>query len=400
MPKINIYEADKTGSTYLGDEIVVFLPGKCSIVKTADKNGCVLIPERSNIAEYLTDAGQDGTYEYAEMLTDRAFQVLYCPVSSVDKALFEQTWLKDKNEYNIKYLTTGCSGSVIVTSSNSKSTKASGEEQSLSFATDIAVQMMSLASERKDCVALIDVGPNSPDMKPTDLQKALTDIVIPSDDGLKKTYGASFADWGYIDDKHETSMPGSYFYLGALGTAVNNGQKWDSVAGVKRGVLSSYAAPVSMNLTKYELDNVIMPPSETETGSSSFNGIVNVRPYGYTIWGDRTLRNNKGDGLKATSFLSIRVLVCDLCKRVYNAAINNTFESNSDVTWMNYKTTIADLLDQMVADYKLADYKIIKLASDRASQIKCQIRLVPLEPVEDFDIYIQLENATANITEG
>lgn len=446
MPKITIYESDLTGSQYTGDEIVVFLPGNCIIADgKADKNGCILIPEKSILSNYIysdyvqlitnvltakeifvktdytvstdddsntvltfslagtytsaldalnatsipenayqandqkktitiTKYASDDSYLFAEMLTNKGFQVLYYS-GAINTALFENTWFKDKNEYNIKYLTTGMNGSLPVDKG-----------------TALYASLISICNSRMDCVALIDT------LKPTknytydDLKKAVQNV------NDEEGRAALFADWGYIDALNNKMMPGSYFYLSALGDSVNAGKKWDSIAGVKRGVLTSYVKPVALNLSKYDLDNNVM--DLTAEGNRSYNGIVNIRPYGWTIWGDRTLRlNNSGTGLKATSFLSIRVLVCDIAKRAYQSAINNTFESNNDVTWMNYKTSITQLLDKMVADYKLADYKIVKLPSDRVAQIKCKIRLVPIEPVEDFDIYINLENATANIEE-
>lgn len=446
MPKITIYESDLTGSQYTGDEIVVFLPGNCIIADgKADKNGCVLIPEKSILSNYiyldyahgivaaLASAGivqktdytinentgalefslsqvfsqaeevidntqslgkssytadsvnhtitptaytADGSYTFAEMLTNKGFQVLYYS-GSINNSLFQNDWFKDKNEYNIKYITTGMNGSLPVKTG-----------------TALHNTILSICNNRMDCIALIDT------LKPTTTQSYTYDDLKTAVKNVNDEEGraALFADWGYIDALNSQMMPGSYFYLSALGDSVNAGKKWDSIAGVKRGVLTNYVKPVALNLSKYDLDNNVM--DLTAEGSRSYNGIVNIRPYGWTIWGDRTLRlNNSGTGLKATSFLSIRVLVCDIAKRAYQSAINNTFESNNDVTWMNYKTSITQLLDQMVADYKLADYKIVKLPSDRVAQIKCKIRLVPIEPVEDFDIYINLENATANIEE-
>ena len=380
MPKITIHEQDFSGVQYMGDEVVVFLPGNCSIATNKeDKNNCVLIPGNAKIEEYITAASSapDGSYTYAKMLVDKGFYVLYHN-GTPSSTLFQQSWLKDKDQYNIKYLTTGTNGSLASVDADSETAAATCDK------------MIEVCNDRKDCVALIDTLKTATEFTTYDkvLQAAQK---VTDTDGR----GALFADWGYIDETKHVKMPGSYFYLSALGDSINAGKKWDAIAGVKRGVLKDFIAPANLNLSKYELDNNVM---NIDTEQRSYNGIVSIRPYGWTIWGDRTLRKNITT-LTATSFLSIRILVCDIAKRVYHSAIQNTFESNSDVTWMNYKTSITQLLDQMVADYKLADYKILKLPSDRAAQIKCKIRLVPIEPVEDFDIYISLEDATANISE-
>lgn len=451
MPKITIYEKDDTGFQYTGDEVVVFLPGGCTILSNKDVNGCVTISGNSRVSDFISDTNEstktridkvlevakvlsdftyvpasegnkakytatkedsynvavealsilppalyslsaeerlftitveidttttDNSYEYARMLVDSGFDVVYYS-GTVDESLYKNSWFYDKNTYNIKYITSGITGNI--------------SKKSNTWNVGVINAIISICNQRKDCIALADlVVDSTSSFTYQDVLAAVKDVA--DDDGR----AALFADWGYTENS--LIMPGSYFYLQSLSKSVNAGKKWDSIAGVKRGVVSSYTTPVSMKLTKYDLDENVQ--KLTETGSRSYNGIVNIRPYGWTIWGDRTLlKNTLGSGLKASSFLSLRALVCDIAKRCYQSAINNTFESNSDVTWMNYKTSITQLLDQMVADYKLADYKIVKLASDRAAQIKCQIRLVPIEPVEDFDIYINLENATANIEE-
>ena len=93
-------------------------------------------------------------------------------------------------------------------------------------------------------------------------------------------------------------------------------------------------------------------------------------------------------------------MICDIVKRAYNASINNTFESNNDITWTNYKLEIQTLLDRMVASGKLVSYKLVRKATTDRAKIACIIKLVPNEPVEDFDIYIDLQNGSAEVTEG
>ena len=56
---------------------------------------------------------------------------------------------------------------------------------------------------------------------------------------------------------------------------------------------------------------------------------MNIRPYGYCIWGNRTL--NENNGLVASSFMNIRTLVNEVKKTVYSVAKSLTFELNNDV---------------------------------------------------------------------
>ena len=461
MPKITIYESDNTGSTYNGDEINVFVPGNCTLagakpelnleVKIAeekgkkyvtfldatidpavtyyitgvtdktinvtttktdftaprnltanvnstcsnaaskydlvydfasnvfivkkyvalhnfDEHGCMLISANSNISEYLTE-GSDRSYKYAEDLLKAGLGVIYfggTPSGTAKNLEF----LKDYNAYNVEVLTMGAPSTIPDP-----------------FDKDLANYLIDICGSRKDCFALIDYSTKAESTTMVGIKQALNDDIT----SAWSQYAAAFVDWDT-----NTGMPGSYTYLMKLADANVGGKRWDSVSGVQRGVVNSIYSGSIIKMDKYTLDNVI----QTKVGRS-YNGIVKVRPYGWTIWGDRTLlANDEGTGLKATSFLSIRLMICDIVKRAYNAAINNTFESNNDITWTNYKLEIQTLLDRMVASGKLASYKLVRKATTDRAKIACIIRLVPNEPVEDFDIYIDLQNGSAEVTEG
>jgi hypothetical protein len=49
----------------------------------------------------------------------------------------------------------------------------------------------------------------------------------------------------------------------------------------------------------------------------------------------------------------------------------------------------------MKADQGIADYKFIKVASNRKAFLSAIVRIVPIEAVEDFDISIYLEDSLA-----
>ena len=331
-----------------------------------DEHNCMLIPVGANIKDYLVE-GSDKSYKYAKDLLSAGLGVVYFSgdPSATTKNL---DFLYDYNAYNVEILTMGAPSNIPD-----------------SFSKDLADYLIDICGSRKDCFALIDYPTKTTDT----MQTVCTALNSLSSSWCQ--YAAAFVDWNT-----NTGMPGSYTYLMKLADANVGGKRWDSVSGVQRGVVNSIYNGSVIKMDKYTLDNVI----QTKVGRS-YNGIVKVRPYGWTIWGDRTLlANDEGTGLKATSFLSIRLMICDIVKRAYNAAINNTFESNNDITWTNYKLEIQTLLDRMVASGKLASYKLVRKATTDRAKIACIIRLVPNEPVEDFDIYIDLQNGSAEVTEG
>ena len=368
MPKTIIKEFDNTGKLSSGGEVVVFIPGAGTIVKGADANKCVYIPAGSKISDFLS--GEDKSVEYASSLNALGLNILYCANTTITANSLD--FLLDKNAYKVRFLTSGVLGSYSF---------AKGEGKAkLTVTSDVAKELNRIAVARMDCVSLIDLTKSATkDVDPSDILAALENLGL--QDG---SYAATFVDWS-------GDLPGSFYYLKLVAKLLQGNRRWDSVAGVKRGVGSGYNGPATLKneLSKYDLDTKYQMREGV-----SFNGFVKVNNV-YTLWGDRTLKQNSG--LTATSFLSIRLLICDICERAYVAAINNTFESNNDVTWANYKTSISGLLDQAVADYKIAAYNIVKLTPDATATIRCKIRIVPIEPVEDFVIEIQIENSDVNI---
>ena len=349
----------------------VFIVKKYVALHNFDEHGCMIIPANSNISEYLTES-TDKSYKYAGDLLKAGLGVVY--FSGTPSGTSENLeFLKDYNAYNVEILTMGAPNSVPSTF----------DENLIKLAN----YLIDICGSRKDCFALIDY----PTKVASDTMISVKQVLNDEITSAWAQYAAAFVDWDT-----NTGMPGSYTYLMKLADANVGGKRWDSVSGIQRGVVNSIYSGSIIKMDKYTLDNVI----QTKVGRS-YNGIVKVRPYGWTIWGDRTLlANDEGTGLKATSFLSIRLMICDIVKRAYNAAINNTFESNNDITWTNYKLEIQTLLDRMVASGKLASYKLVRKATTDRAKIACIIRLVPNEPVEDFDIYIDLQNGSAEVTEG
>lgn len=139
-------------------------------------------------------------------------------------------------------------------------------------------------------------------------------------------------------------------------------------------------------------------------GKVAVNPICNINPYGYIIWGNRTLHpvgaaTVQQSDLVASNFLNIRNLVTDIRKTVWTACRRLTFEQNNDILWINFKAQITPLLDRMSTGNGISGYKMIKQAPDRKAQLKAKIRIIPVEAVEDFDITLELTDSLEIITE-
>lgn len=314
--------------------------------------------------------------------------------------------LYDKNEINIKYITSG------------------GYPTFEYNGNSLVRAMANIAggpNGRGDCVAIIDYV-NNPDRSltaPVDEDPAHSDYhagsVYNEFNKAVSGYGAMgsfitmFFPWyqtglgvTYPNFKLESgttlSMPGSFGYLMSLAVSLISNVNWLAIAGVARGRVPNL---IGLDLNSV-LTNTIAESytNNDKTSKVSINPITNIRPYGYCIWGNKTALNLSSDLGFATSFLNIRNLVSDVKKQVYIAAQSCLFEQNTDILWINFKALITPMLDQMVSGSGLKNYKIIKSADSTREIIKAKIVLIPVYAVEQFEIEIQITDEDVEVVEG
>lgn len=346
------------------------------------------------------------------------------------------SFLNDKNDYNIKFITTGIQkdtfGTVPVSVETMDGFSNIQNTSKYAFDFSLANAILTIPRQRKDCALLLDLDYRAASKKikinanelARDFKAALefsmqdVDMVGDLADDYSTTYeltkvytnpdlsttcvssrAVSFLsncefEYSDVNGTHILSVPASLAYLHRYAQLNKRSQNWLPISGVDRGVLEGFTPDIE--LSKYVLDNAII----SDGAGVSFNGIVNVRSYGYTIWGDRTLiEQDAVRGVQATSYLSLRNLISDVAHTAYESAIRYTYETNNDATWMNFKQRIVTLLDQMVSSGVLQSYKINRNSADAArNQMIAVIVLYPVLPVENFDIYVNLENAEVTTT--
>lgn len=303
------------------------------------------------------------------------YKALSGDVEKSTESIFEK--LVDRDEYSIKFITSGSYPTIFDKSS---------EENS------IATKMLEVASNRGDAIALVD---HKDDVEATvfDTIKSVLSTRIVSNTGEdSKKYGAIFTPWAKYQLRTTNDVmqfPASFAYLRCLAASTKTSSDWNAVSGVIRGQVPDILT-LNQKITGAIADDL------QQTEGISINPITNIRPYGYCIWGNRTLMSNIG-GLTASSFLNIRMLTSDVKKVVYQAAKRLTFELNNDVLWINFKSLIEPTLDQMVSGNGLSNYKIIKLETTKKATLACKIRLFAIEAVEDWDITVELADSYTTI---
>ena len=429
MPSITITERDQTaGNPVLSASDIVYVPGL--VTNTAGKFNADTVLEQfvptliTNIAEfeaacgtepYLFAAAQnypvnfasvsipdsqimfatgdpDPAYIYARELVNLGIPVVYerlndkisvASVGTVYDALAGDIWdkLVDKVEYQFKYLT-------------------SGGYPTFEYGADadtpgniIAAKMYTLAETRGDCLALID-HTNNPERSmtasaPSSVYYSISNVS--SAYRITNEYATLYTPWcSYTEPSagYAVDMPGSFAYLTALAKSLKNGNdNWLSIAGVKRGNVPNLVLPKTYTpLTKSIADSY--QPKE----GVCINAIANIKPYGYTIWGNRTLFPVGLEGTVAKNFVNTRNTLSDIKKIVYSSALRYMFEPNSEVLKLNFSSAISPTLNKMVTGNGLVDWSIRYLETTDKVKLSAVITVVPVYAVEDFDISVVISN--------
>ena len=297
--------------------------------------------------------------------------------------------LKDKSLFDVRFLTSG----IDVVNNES---------------------LIGVADERQDCIALINL-----DETATDFDYKVATIRTEFEKN-SSVYAAGFTPWFYsehptlikgvedlitVSDKPSTkeaetvAIPAAYGYLFAYGRMLaNNAAEWQAVAGPERGIIPelsdvcyTYSYEDVEILQARGADGFVKLDDATDNVGVAINPIAWVRPNGYILYGNRTLKKN--DAKKKTtaqSFLNIRNGVNAIKKVMYDAGRTFVFEQNTEVLWINFKNYITPLLDRMQSSDGLLGYTFVKVATDAKARLKAKLTVIPVEAVEDFDLDVYL----------
>lgn len=431
MPKITIREIDRT--TPLGsdrDEYIVFIPGNVNAdvedvftfkgefdtptlitsiddfiefagetIPTYEDNSDLPYTIATTEGQTTTYTTYDPGYMLAKLCLAKGLSVLYYVPSNdgaryttfatikaaIEVATSGTTYkcdvfngLEDKRLYNLRFLTNGGYSFVTVSGTTTKTYTVPNSIKTIMY----------LANKRGDCTFLADHNYDIEDnLEILGCANAVNESLADVANYNNGKYGALFTphckyDFTSGENKIEgMTLPASVAYLDAFGTSIVNYPPYYAMAGRLRGNISG--TPI-----KY-LGDLDVEVLSVEKNGVAVNAITNVNPYGTLVWGNRTLFKNE-DGLVASSFLNIRQLCNELSKTLYASSLAYMFEQNSDRLWINFKSDITALLDNMKTNLGIKGYKIFKLTPDTRAQIKALVRIIPTEAVEKFDLTIEL----------
>lgn len=358
-------------------------PTEGATVEAADDAESIELAKKSqimyNIATRLIDLGFPVLVEGVAAAEDKTVKI---PTDSINL-------LKDKSLFDIRFLTSGID---VVNNAS----------------------LIGVAGERQDCVALINLDETATgfDYKVATIRKEF--------EKKPSVYAAGFTPWFYsehptlikdvqnltetagkpdVEDAEVVAIPAAYGYLFAYGRMLaNNAAEWQAVAGPERGIIPelsdvcyTYSYEDVEILQARGADGFAKLDDATDNVGVAINPIAWVRPNGYILYGNRTLKKN--DAKKKTtaqSFLNIRNGVNAIKKVMYDAGRTFVFEQNTEVLWINFKNYITPLLDRMQNSDGLLGYTFVKVATDAKARLKAKLTVIPVEAVEDFDLDVYL----------
>lgn len=313
--------------------------------------------------------------------------------------------LKDKSTYDFRYLVTG------LLTNNDMANKCILEVADHS--EEVLLDDASMQDGRGDCIALIDLDSKTYEGKTQ--TKAIPDMAKEAAEWAS-AYAAVFAPYvTYLmsDDPiyNNKTFPASFHYLAcAANSSNNNFNEWYANAGYTRGVAKytiestgcKFGEAAIQALEPRFMIKVGKELNERGTAYNDINTVVAINliakiKSSYYLWGNRTGKKlgtrGAADGdLRAQDFLNIRQLCCTIKKQVYTTCRRLTFDPNSNNLWINFRSLLTPMLEEMKADQGIKDYKFVKNDTDRKALLSAKIRIVPIEAVEDFDIGIYLED--------
>ena len=308
--------------------------------------------------------------------------------------------IEDKNEYSVKYVTSGGYPTFIEIRQNDGSKTYS-----------LADALVDCAYQRGDAVALVDPIDNPDDpLRCTDENSVYYKANQFFGSGQKYSFGAMFIPWGTyscvtITDINMMSqlMPPSFGYLMCMATAIKTSPNWLAMAGVTRGIVPGLK---SLHTNKL-LSNVIAEDYQPKYGSDlnkvSINAITNIKPYGLSIWGNRTLEAVKEKGTTALNFLNTRNMISDIKKLAYSTAKALMFEQDSDTLWLNFKSGVSPLLEQLKSGNGISNYKIIRGTTKyngkalTRGELAAVIKIFPKYAIEYFEITVVIADEDVSV---
>lgn len=369
------------GIVYPGSTITIH-SATYDLAELINKKGTFIVSVTAATNGYVTSEVETAQLTLAENVAqgdidnaiDYNLNAAKLPMATITPVI-DWTALKDKNLYDIRFLTTGA------------------------LKVGVSQDMITCAKDRGDCTALVNFDESGSFNYSV---AAIQGLIASVDNG---EFAAAFTPAFYttnadFTDDDEVLIPAAFGYLFAYARAIKNNPEWFAVAGFDRGIIPELSrvkhkfSSAEVNLLQRRKDG------DDDNVGKAINAIAYIRPAGFVIYGNRTLKENTAaKGLTATSFLNVRNMISVVSKVAFEAANRFTFDQNSETLWINYKSYVEPTLARITHSDGAYGYSINKIKTNKKATLKAEIIIQPIEAVEDIELTIVMTDSATVVAE-
>jgi hypothetical protein len=224
----------------------------------------------------------------------------------------------------------------------------------------ITDQLLSVAENRADCLAVIDIeNVYTPKTESTQSYKERLGTVASAVSSLENrrvntSYGCTFYPWVRIrDDISNSSLwaPPSVTAIGTFASSEARSELWFAPAGFTRGGLSTGAGGFPVLSTTERLRR----EDRDDLYEVNINPIATFPSEGIVIFGQKTLQVTPS----ALDRINVRRLLIFLKKRISRIAAGILFDQNVQTTWLRFKTEADKFLGSVQSRLGLTEFRVV-----------------------------------------
>lgn len=271
--------------------------------------------------------------------------------------------LSNKDEYQFNIVSTP--GLIYGTTAQGSGTKN---------AKNVVDSVISLAEQRGDCIAVVDLVPTGSAITTVTTQAAT----------INSSYAATYWPWVQIQSATGKNqyVPAGTVIPGVYAFTDNASAPWFAPAGLVRGGLAG-VIQAERKLTKGDRDTLYL---------GKVNPIATFPGTGISVFGQKTLQTKSS----ALDRVNVRRLLIELKKFIGDQARNLVFEQNTIATRNRFLATVNPYLESVVQRQGLYAYRVVMDDTNNTSdvvdrnQLVGQIFIQPTKTIEfvvlDFTI--------------
>jgi len=216
---------------------------------------------------------------------------------------------------------------------------------------DVLNYALDICEEREDAMLLYDAG-----SKDITISSAITNM-----NNINSSYAATYHPWVKIyDDQNKKNVwvPPSVVMGGVIAYTDRVSHEWFAPAGLNRGGITSAIQP-------HEFLN---KSDRNELYAARINPIASFPDTGVVAYGQKNLQARPS----STDRINVRRMLIKVKKVIASASRYLLFEQSNPATWNRFKNIVNPVLDSVVANSGISEFKVIMDEKTNTSDIIAQ----------------------------